>query len=70
MAVTGDKRYLIYVPYTTRIVLDKELKGYSGKAVDLITGRTSRIRLASEAGKTSVSMHNFKGNGLIILERY
>ncbi|WP_349672317.1 DUF4038 domain-containing protein [Lacrimispora sp.] len=70
MAVTNDERYLIYVPYTTKLVIGKELKGYYGKAVDLATGRTARVRLTPEAGETSVSMHDFKGDGLIVLERY
>lgn len=70
MAVTGDERYLIYVPYTTKLVLGKDFKGYSCRAVDFSTGRTARVRMVSEPGKTSLSMHDFKGDGLIVLERY
>ncbi|WP_124066093.1 DUF4038 domain-containing protein [Clostridium sp. E02] len=69
MAVTRDDRYLIYVPYTTNLVIGKELKGYVGKVVDFITGRTGRVRLILETGETKVLMHNFKGDGLIVLKR-
>lgn len=68
-AVTEDDRYLIYVPYSTRIVLDKELAGYTARAVDLENRRNALVECRAQDGRTVLSMHPFMGDALVIVEK-
>ena len=68
-AVTEDGRYLIYVPYSTRIVLDKELAGYTARAVDLENRRNALVECRAQNGRTVFGMHPFMGDALVIVEK-
>jgi hypothetical protein len=67
MAQTEDERYLIYIPYTTSLVISKYLDGYHGKAIDLDTGRAAKVKLEGETNKTLIYMHGFQKDALIFL---
>jgi len=69
IAATIDERYLIYIPYATKLEIKKELIGYQAKAIDLETRRIARVKLECEDGKTFINKHSFQKDTVIILER-
>lgn len=69
MAKTEDNRYLIYMPYATKIVLNQELTGYQGRAVDLSNRNISNIILNIKEGTTEITMHTFENDVLLYLAR-
>lgn len=68
MAVTPDGRYLIYVPYSTRVVIGKELPGCQVQAVDLETKRCAWIEYHTREGQTVIEMHPFNNDALLTVE--
>ncbi|WP_077612827.1 apiosidase-like domain-containing protein [Clostridium sp. Marseille-P2415] len=67
MAQTEDERYLIYIPYTTNLVIGRCLEGYHAKAIDLADGRTARVPVECENDRTLIHIHGFQNDALIIL---
>lgn len=68
MAAAGEK-YLVYVPYNTKVRIGRELEGYVCRALDLQDKRMAKVELNIRDGRTVVSMHPFQQDVLLILER-
>lgn len=69
IAQTQDERYVIYIPYTTKLVIEKNLEGYHGKAFDLDQRRTAKVRVECENDRTTINMHSFQKDAVIILTK-
>ncbi len=69
MAETEDERYLIYIPYSTKLEIAGKLEGYHAKAIDLESGRTEKVHIEWETDRTFIFMHGFQKDAVIILER-
>lgn len=69
MAQTEDERYLIYIPYTTKLEIARKLEGYHAKAIDLESGKTEKVRIEWEVDRTFIHMHRFQKDALILLTR-
>lgn len=69
VAVTEDDRYLIYMPYGSRIILKKEFEKYTAKAVDMKTKRIALLKTEVKKGMTIVEMHPFCHDVLLVLEK-
>lgn len=68
MAQTTDGRYLLYLPHSTKIVLNRELKGCSVRAVDLASGHRAYVNAVCREGKTEIAMHPFYYDALLVVE--
>lgn len=68
MAVSGDGRYFIYLPYSTRLSIRKELPDCTARAVDLENGRNADVESSVENGRTVLGMHPFQKDVLLIVE--
>lgn len=64
-----QEKYLIYVPYNTKVVIGRELDGYTCKALDLAEKRIADLDMSIEEGQTTVTMHPFQQDVLLILEK-
>lgn len=69
MAETQDKRYLLYIPYTTKVTIAGNLEGYGAKAIDLENGRIANVKLECSKDASLLSMHIFRKDALVILEK-
>lgn len=68
MAASED-RYLIYLPYNTKVIIGLELKGFTAKALDLETRYLACVDMEQKGGRTVISMHPFHKDVLLILEK-
>ena len=69
MARTEDEKYLIYLPHSTKIKINKSLAGYSVRAVDLQSKCIAQIALTLKENITQIGMHPFEQDALLILEK-
>lgn len=69
VACTQDGRYLIYLPHSTKVRLDRELTGYEVQAVELETRRCALVDYSVQEGCTVIDMHPFGSDALLILEK-
>lgn len=63
-----DETYLLYLPHTTKIVLKKELSGYTVRAFDLEHGRCAVLDFEIREGKTVIEQHPFYNDALLVME--
>lgn len=68
MAATPDGRYLIYLPYSTKVAIGKELTDCKVQAIDLETKRCAWVEHHIEQGRTVIEMHPFGSDALLIVE--
>lgn len=68
MAQTTDGRYLLYLPHSTKVVLNRELNGCSVRAVDLASGHRAYVSAVCREGKTEIAMHPFYYDALLVVE--
>lgn len=68
MAHTPDGRYLIYLPYSTKVVLGKRLEGYAVRGIDLETGRRAFVESEGKDDEMVIEMHPFYKDALLIVE--
>lgn len=69
VAATPDERYLIYLPFTTRLVLQKDFSGYRIHAFDLDGGRCAQLSYKIREGRTELEMPPFENDTLLFLEQ-
>ena len=69
MAQTEDRRYLIYLPHSTKIKINGSLKGYSARAIDLESKRVAQVGMTLKKDITQIEMHPFEGDALIIIDK-
>lgn len=69
MAVAEGGRYFIYLPCSTKVVIRKELEGYTARAVDLENGRNADVECSVKNGRTVLGMHPFQKDVLLIVEK-
>lgn len=65
----GEDKYFIYAKHNTNIILLKELKGYQATAIDLQTRRVALLDITADSQKTTIEMHPFYYDALIVLEK-
>lgn len=68
MAETEDG-YLIYVPYNTKVCINKELSGYTCRALDLEEKWVADVDMSIQDGRTVVAMHPFQQDVLLVIEK-
>lgn len=68
MAQITDGRYLLYLPHSTKVVLNRELNGCSVRAVDLASGHRAYVSAVCREGKTEIAMHPFYYDALLVVE--
>ncbi|MFA9377770.1 MAG: DUF4038 domain-containing protein [Lachnotalea sp.] len=69
MARTPDYRYIIYMPYTTEMVLKIEPDEYKIKVIDLETGRIARGHYEVKENGIRILMHSFQKDAVIFLTK-
>lgn len=68
MAMAEDTG-LIYLPYNTKVVIGRELEGYTCKALALDEKQVAEIDMSIRDGETEIAMHPFMQDVLLILEK-
>jgi len=68
VAQTENKKWLIYLPHSTKVVLERELTGYRAWAVDLEKKRCAVIDCQAVNGNTVIALHPFENDTLLVLE--
>lgn len=68
IAAASDNRYLIYLPYSTKVAIRKEWPDCQVQAIDLETKRCAWVDCRAEEGRTVIEMHPFGSDALLIVE--
>lgn len=61
--------YFIYLPSNTRVVLKGNLLDYQVKAIDMEKKRIARLDISMEEENTSIGMHPFSKDALLIMRK-
>ncbi|OOM77356.1 DUF4038 domain-containing protein [Clostridium sp. BL-8] len=62
----NEEKILIYVPVNTNVKIDKDLSRYDIKVIDLVNKNICIPNMEVQDGETTVYMHNFEQDVLII----
>lgn len=63
----GNGKYLIYLPFNTRVCIKKDLRGYDCQALDLMNKRVADLDMEWKEGQSITNMHPFQKDALLII---
>ena len=67
MAATEDENViLIYIPINTNVVIDLDLNNYDFETIDLSKRRFAKSSITLNEEKTTINMHSFDEDVLVI----
>jgi hypothetical protein len=69
VAMVKEDMLMIYVPYNTRVRLDKDLTGWTVEAVDLANRFSSKLSFTVEEEETVIGLHPFDEDVLYIIRK-
>lgn len=65
----AEDAWCIYLPHNTKVIIQRELEGYTCKALDLDEKKVADMDMSIRNGSTEIAMHPFGQDVLMILKK-